>query len=171
MEASEVRPSASDRHSGFRTRSLGARFGAHPIGLWIIKHLVSPIDRFIVWVSNGRLPPLSRLAVPTLLLTVAGRQSGQERTTPLVFVHDGERFIVCNVRPAGERRNPWVINLRAAGRARIELDGRVTTVMARELEESEVERWWKPLTAVWPAFEAQYMATGERTLFALDPVG
>lgn len=149
--------------------SWSARFGAHPAGLWIIKHVVSRIDRFVVRVSGGRIPPLSRLAVPTLLLTVVGRRSGREHTTPLVFVRDGERFVVGNARPAGERRNPWVINLRAAGGGRIQLSGRVIDVTARELEATEAERWWSALTQIWPAFADQYAATGERAVFVLEP--
>lgn len=137
--------------------------------MWITKHLVSVADRWVVRISRGRLPPPSSLAVPTLLLTVAGRRSGQERTTPLVFVRDGERFIVANARPAGERRNPWVLNLRAAARGRVQLGSRVMTVDAHELDAAEAERWWRLLTEVWPAFADHYAATGERAVFALVP--
>ena len=151
------------------SRSWTARFGAHPAGLWIIKHLVSPLDRFVVRISGGRIPPVSRFAVPTLLLTVVGRRSGREYTTPLVFVRDGERFVVANARPAGERRNPWVLNLRVAGRGRIQLGGRVVAVRANELDATETERWWHALIEVWPAFAEQYAATGERTVFVLEP--
>jgi deazaflavin-dependent oxidoreductase (nitroreductase family) len=151
------------------TRSWSARIGAHPVGLWIIKHLISPFDRFLVGVSRGRLAPLSSLAVPTLLLTVVGRRSGEPRTVPLVFVRDGERYVVGNARPAGERRNPWIVNLRAAGRGHIQLDGQTIAVEAHELGGPEMERWWPALVKVWPAFAAAYAATKERTLFALRP--
>lgn len=149
--------------------SLRARFGAHPAGLWIVKHIVSPIDRLVARISRGHLPLLSSLAVPTLLLTVAGRRTGVERTTPLVYVRDGGNFIVANARPAGERRNPWVLNLRAAGRAHIEVGRRVLVVLAGELDAEETGQWWPSLTRVWPAFAEQYAATGERTVFVLEP--
>jgi len=151
------------------TGSLSARVGSHPAGLWIIKHLISPIDRSIVRISGGHLPTLSSLAVPTLQLTVVGRRSGQERTIPLVYVRDGKCLVVGNARPAGERRNPWVLNLRAAGRGRIQLGKRMIAVEAHELDAVETERWWQPLTKVWPAFADEYAATGERTLFVLEP--
>jgi hypothetical protein len=57
------------------------------------------------------------------------------------------------------------------GRALVEFGGRVSTVTARDLDEAEAERWWKPLTAVRSAFEAHHAVTGERTLFALEPIG
>lgn len=151
-------------------RSPKPAFGSRPAGLWIIKHLVSPLDRYVVRISGGRVRPPSSLAVPSLLLTVVGRRTGQDRTIPLVYVCDGERYVVGNARPAGERRNPWVLNLRAAGRGRVQLGRRVVTVSARELDEVEVERWWPALTKIWPAFADQYAATGERTMFVLEPV-
>jgi deazaflavin-dependent oxidoreductase (nitroreductase family) len=139
------------------------------MGLWVIKHLISPIDRFVIRASGGRLPPPSSLAVPSLLLTVVGRGSGEDRTVPLVYVRDGERFIVGNARPAGERRNPWVLNLRAAGGGRIQIGRQIVEVAASELDETDVERWWPALTSVWPAFADQFAATRERTMFILQP--
>ncbi len=151
-------------------RSAIRRLGAHPAAVWVIKHVVSPLDRAVVRVSRGRLPPPSRIAVPTLLLTTVGRRSGRARTIPLVYVRDGHRYVVANARPAGERRNPWIANLRASGRARIRVRGRTMPVLAHELDESEVGRWWPSLTDRWPAFAAHYAATGERTAFILEPL-
>jgi len=110
------------------------------------------------------------LAVPSLLLTVKGRRSGQDRTVPLVFVRDGERYVVGNARPAGERRNPWLANLEAAGRGRVQHGKRIVAVAARKLDDSEAERWWPALVSVWPAFAEEYAATGDRTVFVLEPV-
>jgi hypothetical protein len=51
----------------------GAGLTADPIGLGIVKHVVSPVDRLVVRIFGGRLRPPSSLVVPTLLLTVEGR--------------------------------------------------------------------------------------------------
>lgn len=144
--------------------------GSSPILVRAVKHIVSPIDRLVMKVGRGRIPPPSSLVVPTLLLTVKGRRSGLERTTPLVFVRDGERFLVANARPAGERRNPWVFNLRAAGHGRVSLHGRSFAVSSRELHEPEIDQWWPEMVAVWPSFADHYANTGERTMFSLEPI-
>lgn len=145
------------------------RLGAHPAAVWAVKHIVSPIDRLVVRVSNGRLRPPSALAVPTLLLTTRGRRSGLERTIPLVYVQDGDTFIVGNARPVGERRNPWVANIRASGHGTVRLGQRAVAVTARELDDCEAERFWPALVATWPAFADHFSATGERTVFVLSP--
>ena len=67
------------------------------------------------------------------LLTVPGRKTGQPRTTPVAIIEvDGRRWIWC---PWGERH--WVRNLRAAGRATIEVRRQTEPVTARELDPEE----------------------------------
>lgn len=146
------------------------RLGSRPVSLWVIKHLISPLDRLIVRVSRGRLPPLTSLALPTLLLTTRGRQSGEARTVPLVYIVDGDRYLVANARPPGERRNPWVLNLRAAATASIRVAGRELEVEVREMGEDETGMLWPALVAVWPALDEFYGATGERAVFSLEPL-
>lgn len=81
------------------TRTRTSRIGSHPAAVWAIKHLVSPLDRFVVKISHGSVPPLSSIAVPTVLLTVVGRRSGLERTVPLVCVRDGRKLMASRERP------------------------------------------------------------------------
>jgi deazaflavin-dependent oxidoreductase (nitroreductase family) len=67
------------------------------------------------------------------LITIRGRKSGEPRTTPVAIVDvDGRRWVWC---PWGEVN--WVRNLRAAGRATINVRGQAEEVMARELAQSE----------------------------------
>lgn len=148
--------------------SVIRRFGSRHFMVWIIKHLISPMDRCVVRPSRGRLPPLSSMAVPTLLLTTLGRRSRRERMVPLVYVEGDDGYVVANARPAGEGANPWVSNLRAAGRGHIRVTGEVRPVLADELDDAE--RWWPQLVQVWPAFAEHYAATGERAVFALKPI-
>lgn len=159
------------RAAGLRRRLAEAvgRSGSRPSFVWLIKHVVSPLDRLVLEVGRGRVRPPSSLAVPTLLLTTVGRRSGRDRTIPLVYVRDEGGFIVANARPAGERRNPWVLNLRAARSGRVTLGNATMDVVARELDETEAERWWPVLVSVWPAFAEHYAATGDRTVFVLEP--
>jgi deazaflavin-dependent oxidoreductase (nitroreductase family) len=146
------------------------RIGSNPAVVWAIRHLVSPLDRAVVRASRGRLSPISSFVAPTLLMTTVGRRSGRERTIPLVYIRDGESYLVANARPAGERKNPWVLNLRAAGSGRIRVGGRAIEVTAEELDDAATERWWPAFVAAWPAFGRHYAATGDRSIFVLRPL-
>ncbi|HEX3272488.1 MAG TPA: nitroreductase family deazaflavin-dependent oxidoreductase [Ktedonobacterales bacterium] len=71
--------------------------------------------------------------VPTYLLTVRGRKSGQPRTTPIVTIEqDGKRYFLT---PFGVV--DWVRNLRAAGEATLTRGRRVEKIQATELSSEE----------------------------------
>jgi deazaflavin-dependent oxidoreductase (nitroreductase family) len=85
---------------------------------------------------NAIAKPLLAAGVPlgfNGLLTVRGRTSGVPRTTPLAVVEvDGRRWVWS---PWGETH--WVRNLRAAGRATVEVRRKTQDVTATELSPAE----------------------------------
>ena len=82
------------------------RIGATPVGVWAIKHLVSPLHRWLYRSSGGKRIPMSGSSATILLLTTKGRRTGKERTTPIFYLREGERLVICNVNPGFERTNP-----------------------------------------------------------------
>jgi len=83
--------------------------------------------------SNALLKGVMRLGVPTgplVLLTVAGRRTGQPRSTPLnLHVDDGRRYLVSPYGDVG-----WVQNVRAAGgRARLKSRGKPPDARLQEI--------------------------------------
>lgn len=148
--------------------SAPRRLAAHPATLWLIKNIISPIDRTVVTAGRGRLPLPTSLFFPTLLLTTVGRRSGKPRTVPLIYVRDGDSYVVANARPQGERKNPWVLNLLNASEVTIQV--RTSTIHAGVvlLDEHEADRLWPGIVAGWPALETFYRATGDRWVFRLD---
>jgi F420H(2)-dependent quinone reductase len=87
--------------------------GGTRLGVWVIKHLVSPLDRRLYALTGGRLLTTGRPLGPILLLCTIGRRTGRIRTTPVFYLRDSERLVVCNVTPDSERANPWALNRRA----------------------------------------------------------
>ena len=67
------------------------------------------------------------------LVTIRGRKSGQPRTTPVAIIESGGRRWVWA--PWGEVN--WVQNLRAAGRATIEVRRQTEDVTATELDPAQ----------------------------------
>ncbi len=49
--------------------------------------------------------------LPTLLLTVIGRKSGEKRTTPLVFFQNGEDMLVVGSLAGYDTHPAWVLNI------------------------------------------------------------
>jgi deazaflavin-dependent oxidoreductase (nitroreductase family) len=144
-------------------------FGGTPAGVWTIKHLISPLDRRLYRRTGGRLVTPGHPRGPIVLLTTIGRRTGNQHTTPVFHLQDGERIILCNVTPGGERPNPWPLNLRAQPLARVQLGAQVRTYRARAATEAELERYWPQLIQVWPAYERFYRQGGRRSVFVLNP--
>ncbi|MGI8530672.1 MAG: nitroreductase/quinone reductase family protein [Geodermatophilaceae bacterium] len=69
--------------------------------------------------SGGRLMGKIR-GVPVLLLTVAGRKSGVEHTTPVSYLAEDGRYIVTGSAGGAAAEPQWFRNLRQAGHAVIE---------------------------------------------------
>jgi len=87
--------------------------------------LLNPLVQRLLGLGLGMGPKRT----PMVLLTIAGRKSGQPRTTPVNVFHRGDRNYVFGT--FGETN--WVRNLRTAGEAILTERGRRMRVEAIEL--------------------------------------
>jgi deazaflavin-dependent oxidoreductase (nitroreductase family) len=148
--------------------TLLRRLGATYLGVWVIKHVVSPLDRWLYQRTDGRRVSTGRPLGPLLLLTTTGRRTGMEHTTPVYYLRDEDRLVVCNVNPGFEHPNPWTLNLQANPVARVQIGPVSGIYQAREASEAEIERYWPQLVQVWPAYQALYDRSGQRLVFVLE---
>ena len=92
--------------------------------------------------SGGRVGGTAKGRTPVLLLTVAGRSSGQPRTTPVsYFEHDGD-FLVVGSGGGSATEPQWMRNLRAASTAHVQVKERRLDVAVRMAEGEERARLW-----------------------------
>jgi deazaflavin-dependent oxidoreductase (nitroreductase family) len=129
----------------------------------------APLDRRLLRATRGRLGLTGAPVYPTLLLTTTGRRSGLPRTTPVMYVRDGERFVVTSESFGQQRPAAWPLNLDASPHAVVEVDGRSLECRAQRLGEAEADRLWPRFVEVWPAHETYLRRSGVRHMFALDP--
>lgn len=62
-----------------QTAAQARRFGATPVGVWVIKHIVSPLDRFLYRLIGGRF------------LTTGRTPAGRARNAHLPGTPDNRR--------------------------------------------------------------------------------
>lgn len=146
------------------------RFGATRAGVWAIKHLISPLQRWIYRSSKGRFFSTAGSGRKVLLLTTKGRRTGKDRTTPVFYLRDGDSIVICNVNPGFERTNPWVINLRANPAARLQIGRDIGQYQAREASVAETERLWPRLVKIWPTYQTHFDRSGLRAIFILERI-
>ena len=144
-------------------------FGSTQAGVWLIKRIVTPVDRWLYRFTSGRALSTGFRRGSVLLLTTTGRRTGKLHTTPVFYLSDAERLVLCSVSPEFDRASPWTLNLRAHPVARVQIGRSVATCQAREATSEEVEHYWPRLIAMWPAYEAHYARSHQRVLFVLEP--
>lgn len=112
--------------------------------------------------SGGRIGG-TLMNMPVLLLTTRGRRTGAARTRALMYLPDGERYVVI-ASVLGEPRHPdWCLNLRAEPRAKVEVGSRRLAVRAREAEGEERDRLWAAVIGRQPDY-AEYVKRTTRRI-------
>jgi deazaflavin-dependent oxidoreductase (nitroreductase family) len=135
--------------------AAGRRFGA-------------PVDRVLYRATRGKVCSTAGVA-PVILLTTTGRRSVRERTTPVMYLRDGDRFVVSSENFGQERSAAWPLNLLADPRATVQIGAQTVACRARLLDEEEADRYWPRLVEVWPAHETYRARSGKRHTFVLEP--
>jgi deazaflavin-dependent oxidoreductase (nitroreductase family) len=107
---------------------------------------------------------------PVLLLTTTGRRTGRARTTPLVYVRNGDSYVVVGSNAGHDHHPRWRANLLADPRATIQVAGERIPVTARFAEGDEERRLWERLVEHSPGF-ARYrrMTTRPFPVAVLSP--
>jgi deazaflavin-dependent oxidoreductase (nitroreductase family) len=135
--------------------AAGRRFGA-------------PLDRFLYRVTRGRVASTAGVA-PVILLTTTGRRTGRARTTPVMYIRDGDCFVVSSENFGQQRAAAWPLNLLADAHVTVEIGAETVPCHARLLGEAEADRYWDRLVEVWPAHETYRARSGKRHTFVLEP--
>ncbi len=108
--------------------------------------------------SGGRLGGRLKGA-PILLLDHVGRRSGQARTTPVLYLRDGDDLVIVGSRGGSEATPAWWLNLTAAPRTTVQVGPQRLKVSVREATPTERDRLWPRLVEMFGDFEAYRQRT------------
>jgi deazaflavin-dependent oxidoreductase (nitroreductase family) len=108
---------------------------------------------------------------PILLLNTVGRKTGRKRTTPLLYVMDGEDFVIIASKGGAATHPAWYLNLRANPDATVEIGDREVQVEAGVADPEEKARLWQKMVEMYPTYD-DYQRKTEREipLLVLRPV-
>jgi F420H(2)-dependent quinone reductase len=123
--------------------------------------LLKYFARVHIWVyrcTNGRLGA-RLLWFPAALLTTTGRKSGEPRTTPTLYLRDGDRVIL----PAsfgGRAENPtWYLKLKQNPAVQVQIRAERLALSARDATDEERARYWPRLMRMYPSYRGYREAT------------
>jgi deazaflavin-dependent oxidoreductase (nitroreductase family) len=101
---------------------------------------------------------------PLLLLTTIGARSGQPRTSPMMYVADGEQLVVVASNAGAAKHPAWLHNLIANPHVVVEALGEEYPAQASVLAGEERERLWERITADHPFFAEYQVKAGNRQI-------
>jgi deazaflavin-dependent oxidoreductase (nitroreductase family) len=136
--------------------------------------VTKPFSRLNTWLyrlSGGRIGGRWTHGEPILLLTYTGRKSGERRTTPLVFLRDGDALVIVASKGGTSKHPLWFLNLKANPDCEVEIGREKRRMRARVATAGECGAYWPRLIALNPDF-VMYRArtTREIPIVVLTPL-
>jgi F420H(2)-dependent quinone reductase len=111
--------------------------------------------RFFTTVPGGR----GRM----LLLDHLGRKSGRRRTTPLLYIEDGDDLVIVASKGGAPAHPAWFLNLMANPETTVQVGPQKRRVVAREAKPKEKARLWPMVVDVWSDYD-NYQRRTEREI-------
>jgi len=130
------------------------------------RRLLTAVSRAHVAVfrlSSGRVAGRIAGGAPVLLLTTTGRKSGMQRTTPLLYLEDGGRYVVVASVGGAPKHPAWYLNLLANPSVTIDVGRRKLAVTASTAPTEERARLWPLLVRMYRGY-ADYQAKTTRKI-------
>jgi deazaflavin-dependent oxidoreductase (nitroreductase family) len=100
---------------------------------------------------------------PLLLLHTVGRRSGKPRTNPMMYLKDGERYVVFASKGGADTHPDWYYNLMAHPDVQIEVGDETIDVHAEEITGLEHDTIYKRHATLYPQF-ADYQRKTKRII-------
>jgi F420H(2)-dependent quinone reductase len=116
------------------------------------------IHATIFRLSGGRVAGRVGKA-PILLLTTTGRKTGAPRTTPLLYLRDGERLAIVASFGGAPQHPAWYLNLSANPEVGVNIGRDQFTATARTSTPDERELLWPKVVALYSGYNGYQLKT------------
>jgi len=100
---------------------------------------------------------------PLLLINHKGAKTGKARTNPVMYLKDGNRYLVFASKGGHPTHPDWYHNLKAHPDVKIEVGDQTIEVHAEELTGQERDRLYAKQSGLYPQF-ANYQKNTKRTI-------
>jgi deazaflavin-dependent oxidoreductase (nitroreductase family) len=99
---------------------------------------------------------------PLLLLTTTGAKSGQRRTTPLMFLREGDRLMIFASKGGAPTSPDWYHNLLAHPQVTVEIGNETFDANATVITGEERDRIYAKQAQLYPQFADYQAKTGRK---------
>ncbi len=110
--------------------------------IWPVLRRVMGGHTAVYRATNGKIGHRFPGAPPMLLLDHVGAKSGTRRTSPLVYVRDGDDLVLVASKGGNPKNPAWFHNLKANPETTVQVGSDKIPVRARVASDTERERLW-----------------------------
>lgn len=104
--------------------------------------------------TGGEVGHIWRKGSTILLLTTAGRKTGEKRTVPLIYAKDGDRYVIVASKGGAPEHPGWYQNIEKTPEVELQVLSDVFQARARTVQGEERERLWRKANEVWPDYDS-----------------
>ena len=113
--------------------------------------------------TRGRIGQHIPGVPPVCLIDHVGAKSGKKRTSPLLFLEDGEDVVIVASKGGYEKSPAWFYNLKANPDTTVQIGGELRPVHARIASAEERKRLWPKVVELYPSYQ-QYQDRTDREI-------
>jgi deazaflavin-dependent oxidoreductase (nitroreductase family) len=149
-------------------------FAGTRAGAWMFLHVFTPIDRFLLRKSKGRLGVNigTRFSKDIVLLGRTGARSGLKREVPLLSTPVGDEFVLVASQGGSIESPAWYHNLKANPACTLTVGGQSLECTAREATGAERDNCWRAVVENYGGYQ-KYQTRTDRMIpvMVLTPHG
>jgi F420H(2)-dependent quinone reductase len=128
---------------------------------WPITRRLMGVHTAVYRASGGRLGHhLPGMRAPMLLLDHEGAKSGKKRTSPLLYMNDGDDLVIVASKGGYPKHPAWFHNLKAKPDTTVQVGTERREVRARVANTEERKRLWPKAVEVYDGYEQYQARTG-----------
>ena len=130
---------------------------------------LSSVHRAVFKLTRGRVG--GRLVDnDMLLLTTVGARTGRDHTVPLLYLVDGDSFVVIASYGGRDDHPQWYMNLMATPLASVQMGSKSIEVEARTASGEERSRLWRDVVRAYDQYQAYQSRTDRKIpVLILEP--
>lgn len=137
---------------------------------WPLLGKLTTVHVVLYRATGGRIGQQFPGQLSVLLLDHVGAKSGQRRTTPLLYLSDGDDLVLVASKGGYSRHPGWYHNLRAHPDTTVQVGARRRAVHARVAEPGERARLWPAAVQAYSGYASyQHRTDREIPLVILEP--
>lgn len=130
---------------------------------WTFANPAFEIHKRLYRLTGGLIGHHLPVVPPMLLLDNVGARTGTKRTNALVYLEDGDDYVVIASKAGWPKHPAWYHNLKANPDATVQVGSRKVPVHARVATPEERKRLWPKVVDAWRGY-ATYQERTDREI-------